>query len=116
MTAKFYNENYNCTIKFILTEDYIKTIAPIYKKAKINIVPEISEGEVITYSSELFFLVINKNYFSWNTIFHEIYHLTSSICELRNISDEEAKSWVAGWIGGKLTQFFKKKKLEPTCG
>jgi hypothetical protein len=112
----FENHNYGCVVKFVLTQDWDKVIKPIYKKAGIKEQHEESEGEVVVINSNLIYLVINQKYFSWNTIFHEVYHLTSAICELRNIIDEESKSWTAGWIGGKLSEYFKLKKLEPNCG
>jgi hypothetical protein len=116
LTKTFYNENYWCTVKLIITSDYVKQVKSLYKKAKIEENAEECEGEVIQINNDYIILVINQKYLSWNTIFHEVYHLTNAICDVRNINNEEAKSWVSGWIGGKISKFLKNKKITPICG
>lgn len=118
MTLKkdFINTNYNCVVKFILTDEFTKVLKQIHKKYKLPFEECECEGMVFPISSEILYLIIDLKYFSWNTVFHEVNHLSSAICELRNINDEESMSWTAGWIGGNLAKFFKIKKLEPSCG
>lgn len=112
----FINTNYNTTVKFILTDELNKTLKRINKKHKLEHEDCDCEGIVVTVSSELFYLIIDISHFSWNTLFHEVNHLSSAICKLRNIEDEESISWTSGWIGGELAKLFKTKKLEPSCG
>jgi uncharacterized protein (DUF1499 family) len=86
----------------------------IYKKFKLNVEDEDgeSEGMVISPDIDKYFLIIDLNYLSHNTLAHEIYHVVVRVTEERDIVDEEAQAWLAGHITGVIYKFLDKKKFQ----
>lgn len=104
---------YSCEIQFIIADDINPVLDKIYKKFNI---PGKFEGEaegiVFSPDLDLYFILINKQYLSHNTIAHEIYHTTLRIVDDREIDDEEQGAWLNGWIAESMYKFLKKKNLE----
>lgn len=111
-SVKIKIDTYACTINFIVTDVINKELRRIYNR--YNICEDIdgeSEGLVITIDISNYYLLIDSNFLTHNTIAHEIFHVSTKITESREIYDEESKAWVAGHIASGIYKFLDKKKL-----
>ena len=116
--TKIYNYPiYACKIKFILTDDFINIVAKWYKKNNLQSQEEIveSEGIVLYQSIDDYTLLINTNYLTYNTINHELYHLTRELAEPRSIFEIEAQAWIMGNLSQIFYSFINKKQLTIKC-
>jgi hypothetical protein len=108
---------YSCKLSLIVTDGVKVEIAKIYKKHKLeNDINYEVEGILINPGTNDYFLLLDLKYLTHNTIAHEIYHAASRICEDRDVNDEEAKSWLAGYITGEMYKFLEKKNLQVKHG
>ena len=108
-------ETYSCQLTFVVTYDINMVCKDIYKKFKFksdNDDYSESEGIVVSYDIGKYFLIIDLQYLSHNTIAHEIYHVVVRVTEERNIVDEEAQAWLDGHITGAIYKFLDKKKFK----
>ena len=104
---------YSCELSVIVTDSLKEESNKIFKK--YNLVDEDPEGEnegiFITPDILKYFLLIDLQYLSHNTIAHEIYHGTIRVTEDRGITDEEAQAWLCGHITSEVYKFLDKKKF-----
>jgi hypothetical protein len=108
---------YSCKLTLIVSDQSKVEIAKIYKKYKLkNDIDYEVEGMLICTGTNDYFLLLDLKYLSHNTIAHEIYHASSRICEDRDVHDEEAKAWLAGYITGDMYKFLEKKNLQVKHG
>jgi hypothetical protein len=108
---------YSCKLDLIVTDQVKVVIAKIYKKHKLkNDIDYEVEGILLCPGTNDYFLLLDTKYLTHNTIAHEIYHASSRICEDRDVHDEEAKSWLAGYITGEMYKFLEKKNLQVKHG
>lgn len=98
---------------------------PANKKFKLELEDEWLTAHALTYcdyekekkvheKSEIYLLI--KDYdFSYNTVSHELFHIISVICELRDISmdkgNDEPLAYLQGYVGEKILTF-RDKYLE----
>lgn len=103
---------YNCTVHFIITDSLDFVVNSVYKKFKLNR-EVIGEAEGMVLSADIldYYLVIDLNYLSYNTISHELHHVVIKMTEDRGITDQETQAWIAGHLAGTLYQFLEKKNL-----
>lgn len=108
-------DTYNCEVTFTVTDKLQSEFKKIYKKFNIkhddNDGSE-SEGVVLTPDIDKYFLIIDSNYLTHNTLAHEIYHVVVRVTEDRDIVDEEAQAWLAGHITGVIYKFLRTKKFQ----
>lgn len=103
---------YSCKLELIVTDQLKAEVARVYKKHKIPEEFEIeAEGVLISPAQDHYYLVIDPQYLTHNTIAHEVYHAVVRITEDRGIVDEEAQAWLAGHITEEFYKFSEKKKL-----
>ena len=110
-------EIYNCDVIVIVTDTLLKEAHKIYKK--YNIVDKIEgecEGLAIMCDLDKYFIILNNNSLSHNTIAHEVYHIVGSITRDREIKEEEATAWLAGHLTGVIYKFLERKKLKVKHG
>lgn len=106
-------ETFSCKLQLIISDDINKEINKIYKNYNIPPVSDHEvEGMLISGSNRLYYLIIDNNCLSHNTIAHEIYHAVVRITEDRDVSDEETQAWLCGFLTEKMYSFIKQKKLE----
>lgn len=113
--SKFKINIYDVTVHLILTEDMEE--AENYISAKEGCVtPSFSDslGLVVSVGTTDYYMVLDSKKTSINTVFHEVFHLASKICDDIDIHDEEAKAWVAGFCGEKIYTILKKKNIIKT--
>lgn len=105
---------YNCVVHLIITNQSQKTIKAIFKKYNFTEDPDdvVAEGMVITPDISDYYMVIDLNYLSYNTICHELYHCVVRITEDRDITDEETQAWLAGHLSGIVFLHLDKKNLK----
>jgi hypothetical protein len=66
---------------------------------------------VFYFSISEYFIIINENYLSHNTLAHEIYHLVVKVTEPRDITDEETQSWLCGELTQDIYKFLETNKV-----
>lgn len=105
-------EMYNCDLQFIITSQLNKVVSGIYKKHKVaELFEDEVEGVVLFFNAQRYYVVIDIDHLSHNTIAHEIYHLSVKVTEDREITDEEAQAWLCGHLSGTLYKFLDNKKI-----
>jgi hypothetical protein len=104
---------FNCKVNFILSKDIIKDINKIFKKNKEVFTLDCElEGIVFYFTISEYFIIINNDYLTHNTLAHEIYHAVIKITEPRDITDEETQAWLCGKLTEDIYKFFKIERLE----
>ena len=103
---------YNCKVNFILSLDVNKDIAKISKKNKHPFTLEYEvEGIVFYFTISEYFILINNEYLTHNTLAHEIYHLVVKVTEPRDITDEESQAWLCGKLTQDIYKFLEQNKV-----
>jgi hypothetical protein len=103
---------FNCKVNFILSKDIIKDVQKIFKKNKEVFTLDCElEGIVFYFTISEYFIIINKNYLTHNTLAHEIYHLVVKVTEPRDITDEETQSWLCGELTQDIYKFLETNKV-----
>ena len=112
LTKKFKLDTYTCEVELIITDNLIDEVNKIYKKFKLSEkFDEPSEGLTLTIDLDKYYIIINNEYLTHNTIAHEVYHLVVQVTEDRDIKDQEAQAWLCGHITEIVYKFLEKKKL-----
>lgn len=103
---------YNCTVHCIITDSMDDVVNGIFKKYKLERdVSGAAEGMVLSPDITDYYLLIDINYLSHNTISHELHHAVIKLTEDRGIVDQETQAWIAGHIAGTLYKFLDKKNI-----
>lgn len=103
---------YCCNVEVVITDEidrFIEELDETYGDAS-NL--HSSEGFVYSYTSDHYYLVFDRNYISYNTVGHELFHLTCMIAEDRDIEEEEAKCWLNGYLHSVVRRIIKEHKIE----
>jgi len=100
---------YNCNVIVILTDELTAIVNDIYRKSnfKEKFLGE-AEGVVVTIDIDNYYMVLDVEYLTHNTICHELYHAVVRVTEDRDISDEEAQAWLMGHLAQEVHKFIKK--------
>lgn len=115
-SSKIKLDTYNCLVTFIVTDNLYGVLKSIYTKHKIN--EEIdadAEGLVVTADISTYYLVVDRQFITHNTLAHEIFHVVIKMTESRDIFDEEAQAWIAGHIAGGIYKCLEKKGIKVKC-
>lgn len=115
-SSKIKLDTYNCLVTFIVADNLYSVLKSIYSKYKIN--EEIdadAEGLVVTGDISNYYLIIDRQFITHNTLAHEIFHVAIKMTEARCIYDEESQAWVAGHLAGKIYKCLEKKGIEIKC-
>lgn len=108
----YLNKQYSCKITYVLTDDILFEIKKWYKKNKIlHDELENYEGIVLYKDISHYTLILNLNYLSYNTINHELFHLTRELALPRGIQEDESQAWIMGNVSQELYNFINKKNL-----
>lgn len=114
-TIKF--PTYGCKLVIAVVDNVKNSVEKIYKKYNIkDEFEDEAEGVLVMPNMDTYYLMIEKDYITHNTIAHEIFHAAVRITEDRGITDEEAQAWMAGHITESLYKFLEKKKLQVKHG
>jgi len=103
---------YETKVQFIVTSDIARTINNIYKKHNISTRwTDAPSGTMVAIGLDKYRIIINEEWFSHNTILHELLHCVMCITFDRGIYEEEARCWLMGYIGQEIYNFLKEKKV-----
>jgi hypothetical protein len=104
---------YSCRLIVSVVDSISVEANKIYKKHKLNCdFDGEAEGALIMPDSETYYLLLEYNYLTHNTIAHEIFHAVVRVTEDRDVTDEEAQAWLNGHLTGVVYKFLEKKKLQ----
>jgi len=104
---------YNCNVIFIITEELKKEVNRIYKKhSNKEIFNDEAEGILITLDIDNYYIVLDTQYLSHNTIAHELYHAVVKVTEDRDIVDEESQAWLMGYLTEEVYKFIDKNNFK----
>lgn len=116
-------ETYNCSVVFVVSSELSKEITKVYSKYKVKDseykledIKDGNEGILMSPDIDKYYLMIDLEYLTHNTIAHEIYHAVVRITEDREVTDEEAQAWLCGYITGAFYRFLDKKELKVIHG
>jgi hypothetical protein len=103
MKTKLNISIYECTVHLWIvptTKDVCLTAQKILKKHKINEkVEDAAWGYMIPAFNNYYILLSQSSLKDYNTFMHETIHCIDAILEDRNINDDEARAYLAGYIG-----------------
>lgn len=103
---------YGCKVHFIISNQLNKLVASLYKKHNLPMVEDLAaEGVLLCFEGTNYYIIIDADDLSHNTIAHEIYHATVKVTEDREINDEETQAWLCGHLTQYAYEFIDKKKL-----
>ena len=103
---------YDCKVNFIVSNDINKEIKRISTKNKQPFILDSEvEGIVFYFNLSEYFILINNEYLTHNTLAHEIYHAVIKVTEPRDITDEEAQAWLCGKLTQEIYKFLEQNKV-----
>lgn len=108
-------KEYSTKLQFIITSDIVKVHNRINEYHRTGVVwkkGEGVEGCMILCSMSKYYMLINSNYLTVDTIAHELYHCVCNIAGDRGIFEEESRAWLQGFIAQQIYNFLKDKKIE----
>jgi hypothetical protein len=104
---------YGCKVHFVLSDDIDKDIKRISKRNKVKFKLDYEvEGIVFYFDINEYYLLINSNYLTHNTLSHEIFHLVNKVTKNRDITDEESQAWLCGKITEDIYKHLNKNNIE----
>ena len=104
---------YETKVQFIVTSDIIKVVNNVYKKHNINTVwSDAPSGTMLGLGLDLYRVVINADYFNYNTIMHELLHCVMCITFDRGIHEEEARCWLIGYLAEGFLSYIDIKGIK----
>lgn len=108
------DKQYACKITYIITSNIEVEITKWYKRNKLKLEEFIldSEGVVLFETISHYTLIIDENCLSYNTINHELFHLTREIAVPRGIHEDESQAWIMGNVSQQLYNFINSKNLK----
>jgi hypothetical protein len=113
MRKKINLKQYSCEIIFIVSDQIVKETNRILKQNKINNrIDYAIEGIFLYHDIDKYYVLLDKNSMSHNTIAHELYHASVRITEDRDISDEESQAWLCGHLSANMYKFLDKNKIK----
>ena len=106
---------YDAHVQFIITKNITKTVNRIHAYHKSGTVwgkDETAAGCTILCSTVKYYIVINSEYLTHNTICHELYHCVCTMANDRGIHEEESRAWLQGIIAEEIYKYLKEKNIE----
>lgn len=117
MTSVLKLDTYECKLVFVVTDDLQKKVRKLYKKHHIEQEEEVeAEAMMISPTMEVYYVIIDAEYLTHNTVAHELFHVVNSILQDRDIHDEETGAWLSGHLSNFIYNSANKKKLTITNG
>ena len=103
---------YNCKVYFVVTDNLKDEVNKLYRKNKLPpLFGEEAEGVMVSFNIDNYYVIIDNDCVSHNTLAHEVHHLITRISEDRGIEDEEAEAWLSGHLSEEIYKFLDKKKI-----
>jgi len=111
--SKVFNiDIYSCKVQLIVTDDVYNEEKTLYAKNGEDHEEYVaSDGITLNFENDIYYVVFSTNSVSHNLIAHELYHLVCSICDYRNIEEEESRAWLCGYLTEMFYKFLDKKNI-----
>lgn len=105
-------DTYGCKLVLVITDKLKADLKGIYKKHKLIESSDFdAEGLMVSPDMHIYYMMIDLDCLTHNTIAHEAFHAVSMIMHDREIHDEESGAWLAGHINEFIYNSINKKKL-----
>lgn len=118
ISADIYLNVYDITVKVILTESLPYTFNELLKEDDSIVSIDVGDAAAVYVPSNKnnkMWLLIDKEYVDINTLYHEIFHITSNCMAIRDIqfdpNNHEAFAYTQGYIGGEIHKFLGRNKV-----
>lgn len=102
---------YSCNVHIVVTDDMSAYVQELNKQFGCAKDIDDSEGFMFTPDLKTYYVVFDDQYLTHNTIAHEVFHLSCSICKDRDIKEEEPQAWLSGFLTENIYKFIDKKNL-----
>ncbi len=103
---------YDTTVQFLVVKSAKKTVNRLYKKYNTGMVyRDTIAGFMMNVSINKYYIIIDENHLTYNTILHELMHLSNAITCDRSVYEEEPKCWLHGQLGQEIFDYLKFKKV-----
>ena len=113
MQRKIKLKPYECTILLVISDKFIKDAKRFEKAYKMDVEEYTEKNEGVTmWDSSQYATIISHKHLTHNTIAHEMFHLTCKISGDRDITDEESRAWLCGYITGEFYKLLDKWNLK----
>lgn len=113
MTKIFPVGLYDTKVQFIVTKNAKRYVNNLYRRHNIKDVYNSDiAGVMFTMEMNMYRIIIDENFLSYNTIIHELFHCIMAITYDRIITDEEARAWLIGDLGQKILRFLQDKNIK----
>lgn len=113
MTKTFPIVIYDTKVQFIVTKNAKKYVNNLYKNHNIKDVYKSDiAGVMFTMDMNIYRIIVDQKFLSYNTIIHELFHCIMAITYDRVITDEEARAWLIGDLGEKIFKFLESKNIK----
>jgi hypothetical protein len=110
-------DTYGCKLVLIVTDKLKAELKQLFKKHKLIENSDLdAEGLMVSPTMDIYYMLIDQDCLSHNTIAHEAFHAVNMIMKDREIHDEESGAWLAGHINEFIYKSINKKKLTITNG
>lgn len=104
---------YECKIVLMITDNIFGVMNSLFKKHKIlEEFEDEAEGVMMSPDMSTYYLIIDSECITHNTIAHEAFHIVHRVMEDRDISDDESGAWIAGHVSEFIYKSLDKKKFE----
>lgn len=110
---------FGCTILLVLTDRLHLAEKQVHKKYKTMEKPcedGTAEGVTISIGFDLYVMILDTNYMSYNLVGHEVCHVVQRIVNDREITDEETMAWLTGYLCEEVHSFHNKTKQNGPSG
>lgn len=103
---------YGIKVHFSIADDIHREDLYYHRKYKLPYERDNDfEGKTLNFGVA-FCIIVDKKYLTFNTIGHEMYHLTTQICGEIGVMEEEQRSWVQGHLLQEIVNFCKRQFYE----
>jgi len=114
ISTKIKLDMYQSVITFIVTDTISRISNQIHTKHKIPQDDDDGDAEGLLIEADIstYYLIIDKDFLTHNTIAHEVLHVVLRMTEARDIYEEESLAWIAGHVSGAIYKFLDKKSIK----
>lgn len=102
---------FGCSVLLILTDRLHLAEKHVHKKYNTLESPcedGSAEGVTISVGFDLYVMILDMKYISYNLVAHEVCHVVQRITRDREMTDEETMAWLTGYLCEEVHGFINK--------
>ena len=112
---------YGTYLLFIVTDDLYDAVVRNVKHAKdeeywTEEYAKTLHGVTLTSDAPPYTVVIKDDSLTYNTIVHELFHVSRTLAARINITEDEPVAWLIGYLSERIFKFLADKKIEVKHG